>query len=175
MKRTKKALIFFCLILFSFAYFGQASAVCPLCTVVVAGGLGLSEWLGIDDFVSALWIGGLMLSVTAWCWNYLKKKGKLNKWTGIAAFIFVYGSTIYPIWALGSLFIPGNTLWGIDKLVIGMIFGTVLFWISTFLNASLKKRNEGKVYFPFQKVALPFGILLASSLIYYLFCNCFSS
>lgn len=173
MKRTKKALSFLCFVLFGTAIFSKVSAVCPVCTVVVAGGFGLSEWLGIDDFISAIWVGGLMLSITAWTWNYLKKKEKLNALTGCLAFLFIYASTIYPLWVLNFLFVPGNTLWGLDKLVLGMVSGTFLFWLGTFLNSFLKKRNEGKVYFPFQKVAIPFGILLLASFTYYLFCKCF--
>jgi len=26
-------------------------AICPVCTVAVAGGVGLSRWLGIDDLM----------------------------------------------------------------------------------------------------------------------------
>ena len=36
-----------------------AHAVCPVCTVAVGAGLGLAEWLGIDDSISGLWIGAL--------------------------------------------------------------------------------------------------------------------
>jgi len=49
-------------------------AVCPLCTVAVGAGVGLSRWLGIDDVITGLWIGGLIVSLIAWSENWLDKK-----------------------------------------------------------------------------------------------------
>ena len=34
-----------------------AQAVCPVCIVAVGAGLGLSEYLGIDDTIAGVWIG----------------------------------------------------------------------------------------------------------------------
>ena len=34
-----------------------AKAICPVCTVAVGAGIGLSRWLGIDDSITGLWIG----------------------------------------------------------------------------------------------------------------------
>jgi len=44
-----------------------ALAVCPVCSIAVAGGVGLSRWLGIDDTISGIWIGGLIISLAIWC------------------------------------------------------------------------------------------------------------
>ena len=46
---------------------GSAQAVCPLCVVAIGAGLGLSEYLGIDDTISGSWIGAMLIA-TAW-WN----------------------------------------------------------------------------------------------------------
>ncbi len=165
-----------CFLVSGLAWFPQiekAQAVCPVCTVVVAGGLGLSEKLGVDDFISALWIGGLTLSITAWCWNYLKKRGKLNSLSGIATFLIVYASTFFSLWEFKYLNVPLNTLWGIDKIVFGIAVGTFLFWAGSLIHATLKKKNGGKVYFPFQKVVFPFSMLIIGSLLYYFSCKCF--
>ena len=55
-----------------------ALAMCPLCTVAVTAGLGLSRFLGIDDAISGLWIGGIIVSTSYWFSEWLKKKYKVN-------------------------------------------------------------------------------------------------
>src|SRR3990172_4136169 len=52
----------------------SALAVCPVCTVAVGAGLGISRALGIDDTVTSVWIGGLILSMSFWLIDWLKKK-----------------------------------------------------------------------------------------------------
>ncbi|MDP3917891.1 MAG: hypothetical protein Q8Q30_01815, partial [Candidatus Woesebacteria bacterium] len=49
-------------------------AVCPVCTVAVAGGLGLSRYFGIDDSIIGIWSGGLMVSLTLWTIDWLSRK-----------------------------------------------------------------------------------------------------
>jgi hypothetical protein len=172
--KAKAWLLPFFILLFSILGSGYAQAVCPVCTVAVVGGLGLSRWLGIDDFITAIWIGGLALSITAWSWNYLKKKDKLNALNGILAFVVVYLATFFPLYWLKYIGAPLNKLWGQDKLVLGIIVGTVVFWLGAFLHTWLKKRNEGKVYVKFQRVILPVGFLLVASLAYYAYCKCYN-
>lgn len=38
-------------------------AICPVCTVAVGTDVGLCRWLGIDDVLSGIWIGGLIISM----------------------------------------------------------------------------------------------------------------
>src|SRR3972149_8560098 len=51
-----------------------AYAMCPVCTVAVAAGIGLSRWLGVDDTITGLWIGGLIVALIWWTINWLNKK-----------------------------------------------------------------------------------------------------
>jgi len=159
---------------FSLLGTGLAQAVCPVCTVAVVGGLGLSRWLGIDDFITSIWIGGLALSISAWGWNYLKKRDKLSALAGITIFVLVYAATLIPLYWLKYIGAPLNKLWGQDKIVLGIIAGTIVFWLGAFLHTTLKKRNEGKVYVKFQRVILPVGFLLIASLAYYAYCKCYN-
>lgn len=172
MQANFKLLLFFFIILLVFGSIEITQAVCPVCTVAVAGGLGISRYFGIDDFISAIWIGGLCLSVTAWGWSYLKKKEKLNSVTGLFILFLVYFSTLLPLYKFKFIGLVGNTIWGIDKILLGIVAGTIVFWLGAFTNTVLKKRNEGKVYFPFQRVALPVGLLIIVSLAYYIYCKC---
>ena len=175
MQAKFKLLLFFFFVFLTYFATETAQAVCPVCTVAVAGGLGLSRYFGIDDFITAIWIGGLCLSLTAWCWSYLKKKGKLTTVTGFFVLFLVYFSAFLPIYKLDYVGIAGNTIGGVDKIILGTVIGTVIFWLGALTNSLLKKRNGGKVYFPLQKVALPTGFLLIASLAYYVYCKCFIS
>jgi len=58
-----------------FAFPTPARAVCPICTVAVGAGLGISRWIGIDDSVTGVWVGGLILSSGLWMADWVKKKG----------------------------------------------------------------------------------------------------
>ena len=49
-------------------------AVCPVCTVAVGAGVGLSRWLGVDDLITGTWIGGLLVSMIWWTIDWLNKK-----------------------------------------------------------------------------------------------------
>src|SRR3989344_3021049 len=74
--------VFLFLYLFPTAYFllpTTAYAVCPICTVAVGAGLGLSRYFGIDDAVSSIWIGGIFLSSSFWLSDWLDKKNEEEK------------------------------------------------------------------------------------------------
>jgi hypothetical protein len=144
-----------------------AKAVCPVCTVAVAAGVGFSRWLGIDDTITGLWIGGLTVSLITWTFSWFAKKqyhffGK-RTFTILGYFILI----VVPLFFMDIIGHPLNKLWGIDKLLLGIIFGSLIFWSGERFCCWLKKRNEGKAHFPFQKVAIPALFLLAASFIFY--------
>ena len=58
------------IIVFALSIFGlnllfakQALAVCPICTIAVGAGVGLSRYFGVDDAITGLWVGGLIVSM----------------------------------------------------------------------------------------------------------------
>ncbi|MCX6758247.1 MAG: hypothetical protein NTX14_00895, partial [Candidatus Nealsonbacteria bacterium] len=63
--------VFIASFIFSLLTARPALAVCPICTVAVGAGLGLSRWFGIDDSISGLWIGGLIVSFILWTIDWL--------------------------------------------------------------------------------------------------------
>jgi hypothetical protein len=147
-----------------------ARAVCPLCTVAVCASVGLSRWLGVDDTITGLWLGGLAVSLIVWTIAWLSHKN--IRFIGRKPLIVLaYGALI--LWPLYYYNIIGqalNKLWGIDKLLLGMAVGAVGFSAGAWLNGALKKKNSGQAYFPFQKIILPVGALAILSLIFYLIC-----
>jgi hypothetical protein len=144
-----------------------ALAICPVCTVAIGAGIGLSRWLGIDDTVTGLWVGGLVVSLIMWTLNWLDSKNIHFKFRKIATTLGYYLIIIAPLYWMGILGHPLNKMWGIDKLMLGIIIGSVVFLLSALWYEQLKKKNNGKAYFPFQKVAMPVGFLLIFSAIFY--------
>ncbi len=145
-------------------------AFCPVCTVAVGAGVGLCRYLGIDDLISGTWIGGFLISLTLWTIDWLDKKKIKFLFRKPLVFAFWYGFTISPLYLLGIMGHPENKFWGIDKLLFGIISGSIVFLISFLFNNFLLKRNQGKVYFPFQKVIIPILFLLILSFIFWQFC-----
>lgn len=152
-----------------------AHAICPVCTVAVGAGLGLSRYLGVDDIISGLWIGGFLLSSSFWLDDWLTKKypkyknfeklTALQKKVGIA--ILFYLITLVPLYYSEVIGHPFNTIFGIDKLVFGTALGSLLFLIALWADKKVRK-VRGKQLFNYQKVAFPIGILVLASIIMYL-------
>jgi len=146
-----------------------AQAVCPVCIVAVGAGLGLSEYLGIDDAIAGLWIGGLLVALTIWTITWFNKKnwqlGNKDVRDVLIALAY-YGLTIWPLWAQNFIGNPTNRLWGVDKLVVGITFGTIGFLLATLWYNNIKKRR-GHAHFPFQKVVMPVAALAILSIIFY--------
>jgi hypothetical protein len=75
---------------------------------------------------------------------------------------------LLPLYWEGIIGHPLNKLFGIDKIVLGTVMGSLGFFLGTELNFILKKKNGGKVYFPFQKVATAIAPLIILSVIFYI-------
>ncbi|PIW93614.1 MAG: hypothetical protein COZ87_00450 [Candidatus Moranbacteria bacterium CG_4_8_14_3_um_filter_43_15] len=167
----------------------SALAVCPVCTVAVGAGVGLAQWLGIDDTISGLWIGGLAVSLIIWTINWLKKrnlklgfeelrasasKEKAELWKKAARNILIalgyYLIIVGPLWWKGMIGHPYNKFCGVDKLLFGIILGTILFFSGVILHNYLRKRNESKSYFKGQKIVAAILPLVLASIILYFTC-----
>jgi len=77
---------------------GKALAVCPVCTITVGAGIGLSRWLGIDDTITGLWIGGLIVSLTIWTIDWLHKKEINFKSMTLLITLGYYALTVLPLY-----------------------------------------------------------------------------
>lgn len=147
---------------------GQAFAVCPVCTVAAGAGVGFSRWLGIDDTVTGLWIGGLTVSLIIWTLNFFNKKKIVFKGKIIITTLAYYLTLILPLYFSGIIGHPLNTfVFGIDKLLFGIIIGSLGFWAGAVFYDYLKENNNGHAYFPFQKVVMPIFPLIILSIFFY--------
>ncbi|HQK63820.1 MAG TPA: hypothetical protein PLF16_01570 [Candidatus Staskawiczbacteria bacterium] len=166
MKFQNKFLIFFLGLFLAAA--GSAKAVCPVCVVAVGGGLGISRWLGVDDAISSLWIGALLAAMSFWTIDWLEKKNWKFAFYKSITWILYYALTVIPLYYYELIGHPLNKIFGIDKILFGVIMGTAVFLGGVWLNDFLKAKNGGKQYFNYQKVVVPFLSLVAASLILYL-------
>ncbi|HNU81507.1 MAG TPA: hypothetical protein PLA05_02370 [bacterium] len=147
-----------------------AKAVCPVCLVAAGAGLGLSEYLGIDDSIAGLWIGGLLIGLSAWTITYFNKKNWLKNysaWRDPLIIIVYYLMVIWPLYSQGFIGNPFNRLYGVDKLALGITVGSIFFALAAWSYELMKKKNGGHAHFPFEKVVLPISTLVILSVIFY--------
>lgn len=144
-------------------------AVCPVCTIAVGAGLGLSRYFGINDVISGLWVGGLILSSALWFADWLHKKevGTKISVLYIASCAAFYLITIVPLYFVGIMGHPYNTIYGMDRLLFGIITGSITFILGVSLDKTVRKIN-GKQFFPFEKVIFPVFFLIIVSILFYI-------
>ncbi|MCX8178754.1 MAG: hypothetical protein N3D75_02925 [Candidatus Aenigmarchaeota archaeon] len=155
-------------LLISLLLLPYAKAVCPLCTIAVGAGLGLFRYMGIDDLITSIWIGGLLISMSFWTIDWLEKKKIKFIFRDQIVFLSFYLLVIIPFYLGQIIGHPLNTFFGIDKIIFGMFVGTVAFLKSIYFDRYLRKINQNKVLFPYQKVILPLLFLLIASISFYL-------
>lgn len=144
----------------------SAQAVCPVCTIAVGAGVGLSRWLGIDDTITGLWIGGLTVSLIMWTINWLNKKNIRFFGRKILVTIIYYAAIILPLYYTNILGHQFNKIWGIDKLLLGIVTGSIFFLAGALVYQKIKK-DRGKAHFHFQKVLMPIAPLIVLSIVFY--------
>ena len=112
------------------------------------------------------------MSMTLWTIDWLSKK-KINQViSGSLSFVTYYGLTLWWLLANKYIGIPGNSVnvsgLAIDKLLLGLFIGSIVLYLGGKLYLYLKKKNGGRAHFPFEKVVIPFGLVLIVSGIIFL-------
>ncbi|MEM5811853.1 MAG: hypothetical protein QXG91_03910 [Candidatus Aenigmatarchaeota archaeon] len=142
--------------------------MCPVCTIGVAAGIGLSRYLGVDDLISGIWIGALLIYLTLWTSLWLNKKNISKIMSFLISFIVWYALVLIPLKIYNFIGQPLNKIYGIDKLLIGIVIGSIFLPAGIILSEFIKKKNNNRTLFPFQKVVIPISVLVVISLIIYL-------
>lgn len=169
MKSFLKALFLF---IFSALVFpSPAQAVCPVCTIAVGAGLGISRAIGIDDVLTSVWIGGLLLSISFWSIDWLKRKyASFSKFRYIDFVVigFWYLLVLIPLAMTGIVGLAHNKLWGIDKIILGTAIGSLVFLLGVLADRKVRQIKEGQL-FAFQKVVFPvISLVIATFVLYFL-------
>jgi len=151
--------------LLPFAFCIPVNAVCPVCTFAVGGGVLLSRYLGVDDLIIGVWVGGLLISLGLWMASYIKKKFfQGQEWLAV---VILWVSTYFGFKKVGFIGHPTCKIHGHDKMLSGMIFGTLAFIFGFGLDYLLRKLNKkepGKALFPYQKVVAPLIFLILATI-----------
>ena len=149
-------------------------AVCPVCTVAVGAGVGLSRVLKIDDTIPGVWVGGLCVTMVYWAIKFFAKRRQhlrqrdrnVPTWIKWACFVGVYAIVLIPLYF--AKIVGVSKLWGIDKVILGVIVGTIFFCLGEKVELSVRKRNKNRAVFPFQKVVIPLFFLLLATFLFYM-------
>lgn len=169
MKKLTKIFSLFLSLSLTLALSPPVYAVCPACTVAVGAGLGLSRWLGIDDTVSGVWLGGLIMSSSLWLSNWLQKRYQFKskfKYLDLVVIPSMYLFVLLPLIWTKVIGHPANTLWGIDKLIFGAVFGSLGFLASVLADKKVRE-IKGKQLFNYQRVVFPVSLLAIISTVFY--------
>ncbi len=145
-----------------------AMAVCPVCTVAVGAGLEGMRLLGVDDVITGIWAGALTLSLFLWTVSWLKKRGVKNVFLQIILPFIVYYGLLAAVYALPSVTFGVNTLWGMDKFLLGIIVGTIAFYGGARWYVQIKRKNGGHAQFAFQKVVVPLSFLVIATVVFWI-------
>lgn len=138
-------------------------AQCPVCVITVGGGLLIAKKLGIDDLLVSIWLSGLNSTIAFWLSSKMKNKS-LDKpflWS-----IGFYVITVVYLILSKQIGYSKNTFLGIDKIMFGLTLGFILFLISFFTDKTIRKKNNGKVLFYYQKVVIPLTLLIIITIIF---------
>lgn len=165
--QTQKQILFPAAAAFVLGLAPKALAVCPVCTVAVSTGVGVSRWLGVDDTVTGLWAGGVIVSFILWTVRWTEQQNIRFPGKSLAITVFYYLLLFVPLQYAGILGHPGNMLFGIDKFALGTAAGSCAFYAGAWGNERLKEKNKGRAYFPFQKVVMPVAPLIFLSIVFY--------
>ena len=159
-------------------------AHCPLCTTGAVVGVGYARAYGIDDSIVGLFLGALIVSSALWFNKWLQKKisfpfqevllvlasflllaipfystGMIINFSMVKSMPEAHGMT-----GLGVL---GLANFGVDKLLFGMILGSLVIW-GVFSFSEHITRKIGKRLFDYQGMAFMLASLMILSLILYL-------
>ncbi len=155
------------LVIGGFLFVRSAQAVCPVCVVVVGAGIGIAEEFGVADTIIGVWVGAFIIAMAWWTVNWLVKKSWCFKGCGSVTFLSYYLLILVPLYYSGIIGKELNKLWGIDKLLLGVLVGSVLFFLGERYHFYLKAKNNDKVYFPFQRVVVPVIALIIATIVFY--------
>ena len=139
--------------------------MCPVCTVGVAVGVGLSRWLKIDDAISGIWIGALILALAIWTWQWLYRKKDKKPFIVLGLLVFGFWLLVFIPLDYAGLLDGCTTLGGMNRLVFGSLIGVIVAAIGILMDKYIRSKKEGKAAFSYQKVILPLSLLILASLI----------
>ena len=126
--------------------------------------------MGWDDSIVGVFVGAMIVSSALWLNNIFKKRN-----IGGNAFLRIGSITVATFvltilsFYFAGIFGPANTyrIFGMEKILFGWISGAAVSFATFFISNEIKRRNEGKVLFSYQTMALTFGVLMLNALLFW--------
>src|SRR3989344_1469219 len=157
----KKIFLLLIISVFLISFIPSVMAHCPLCTGAAVAGVEVARVTGLDDSIVGLLLGGVIISSALWFNKWLKKKVNFPM-QGILIIILSFVSIAVPLYYAGMITnfdmvksmpdhhsILGLGVFGIDKLLFGMILGSLSLMLVFRVSDDIKK-SRGKVLWPYQ-------------------------
>lgn len=151
-------------------------AHCPICTVAVGAAAVSAKYYGLGTSIIGLLIGAFGISTGLWIGLRINKRYLKFQLPAIVAasffltvipLLYISNDTIYfPLLFFGPSGSVLNKVYWIDKLLFGSVIGGLATLFAYLTHIYVKKQN-GKVLFPFQGVAVTLFFLALSGLILY--------
>lgn len=165
----KKILLIFVFIISLIANTVPAHAHCPLCTAATGAAVAAARFYGVDDLIVGTFIGGFIISTAFWFNRVLRKKNKGKDYVPFQLEIISLLSFVLTLISFQTAGIVSiETLFGIDRIFMGMLIGSLITLFTSGLNDLIRKNNGNKNYIPFQVISLTLAFLSLSVLGYYL-------
>lgn len=147
-------------------------AHCPLCTAATGVAVAVTRWYGLDDSIVGVFVGGMVVATGLWINNLLKKRNKGKDYLPFQSTIALLMSAIFTIITLyfAGLLGPSNPykIFGVDRILFGMVIGIVASLASFKFHDILRIYNRNKNYFPYQSIMILLLSLVISSSVLYL-------
>lgn len=178
-KNKTMALVASSIVLLPMLFVQKVYAFCPVCTIAIGAGVGFSRYFNIDDTIPGVWIGGLSLSMAYWVISFIEKKRKklrqryrkVPMWIKLLTILLTYVLVFVSLYFMGMIG-DNAKLFGVDKVLLGIIVGSVFLYFGGRVNLAIKRRNHNRGVFPFQKVVVPIAFLLLATFIFYIIVYC---
>ena len=145
-------------------------AHCPLCTAATVFGVGVTRSLGWDDSIVGVFVGAMIISSALWLNNILKKRNiGGNTFLRICSITFATLALTILTFYFAGIFGPANSyrIFGMEKIIFGTLSGALVSFAAFFISNAIKKKNNGKVLFNYQTIALTFSALIVNALIFW--------
>ncbi|HIG97715.1 MAG TPA: hypothetical protein HA230_05225 [Candidatus Aenigmarchaeota archaeon] len=138
-------------------------AHCPLCTAATGAAVAVTRLYGIDDMIIGSLIGAFIISTALWFNNVLLKRNHRKAYLPMQQHIISLASFLLTAvsFYIGGLFNSPVSAYlvGVDKLFLGLLFGTFLTLFGFELHQIIRKKH-GKNHLPMQAIWIVMALII---------------
>lgn len=154
--------------IFIFLAFNQLSySICPVCTLTAGATFAFARFLGISDLSTGIFIAAFLFSSSELFKKWLMDKRFKKYIATLISYAIHFGSIyfVYKKYAADSM----NFIFGINTFILGIFVGLISSVLSQIIYQYIKRHNNNKPYFPFQKIVMFLMFNIISAVIFSFF------